>query len=363
MQFIFYPTWLSPEIIPGLPIRWYGLMYLFAFTITYLLFQWQIKKRALKVPSDLVMNLFFWAIVGLLLGARLFSTLIYDTTGRYWREPWLIFWPFGENGQFTGFMGMSYHGGVVGATIAIITYCKAKKIDITDWADMMVQAIPLGYTFGRMGNFINGELYGKVTDSPLGMLFPQAQALPTNLDWVVEIANKVGISIPDGAAFVNLPRYPSQLFEAFFEGIVLWLILWFIVRPHKPFKGFSIGAYLVGYGFFRFIIEYFREPDPGLGFVLKFGPKDNPPELFQSLLNFSTGQILNFLMIAAGVIVWVIFKVLADRRVKAESFDTSTSGDKGAKESPDWGAPQLPLNIAEAEARKKQRRKTRKKLS
>ena len=345
MQYIPYPTWLSPEIIPGLPFRWYGLKYLFAFATAYLLFQWQVKKRKLTVPSDLVMNMFFWAIVGLLLGARLFSTIIYDTTGRYLREPWLIFWPFGDNGQFTGFMGMSYHGGVVGAVVAIVIYCKIHKIDTLDWGDMLVQGIPLGYTFGRLGNFINGELYGKVTDSPLGMLFPQAQALPTNLDWVVDIANKVGIAIPDGAAFINLPRYPSQLFEAFFEGIVLWLILWFFSRTHKPFKGFSIALYMFGYGLFRFFIEYFREPDPGLGFVLKFGPKDNPPELFQSLLNFSTGQILNFLMMAGGVIVLVACKLYADRRLKAESFD-----------------PEASLADEQAAERKKQRRKTRKKL-
>jgi phosphatidylglycerol:prolipoprotein diacylglycerol transferase len=345
MQFIQYPTWLNPEIIPGLPFRWYGLMYLFAFLTAYLLFRWQIKKRELKIPSDLVMNMFFWAIVGLLLGARIFSTLIYDTSGIYWREPWLIFWPFSTDGRFTGFMGMSYHGGVVGAVLAIVIYCRIHKIDTLDWGDMLVQGIPLGYTFGRLGNFINGELYGKVTDSPIGMLFPQAQSLPTNLDWVVDIANKVGIPIQDGATFINLPRYPSQLFEAFFEGIVLWLILWFIVRLHKPFKGFAIGTYMIGYGVFRFFIEYFREPDPGLGFVLKFGPTDNPPELFLSWLNFSTGQILNTLMILGGVLALVAFKILADRRLRAESFD-----------------PEASRLDEEALERKKQRRKARKKI-
>jgi phosphatidylglycerol:prolipoprotein diacylglycerol transferase len=360
MLYIPYPSWLSPEIIPNLPFRWYGLMYLFAFATTYVLFQWQIRKRKLTVPPDLVMNLFFWAIVGLLLGARIFSTLIYDTTGRYLREPWLIFWPFGDNGQFTGFQGMSYHGGVIGAVLAIVIYCRAKKIDTLDWGDMMVQAIPLGYTFGRLGNFINGELYGKVTDSPIGMLFPDAQGLPTNLPWVTEIAAKVGISIPEGAQFINLPRYPSQLFEAFFEGIVLWLILWFISRPHKPFKGFSIGLYMIGYGFFRFIIEYFREPDRDLGFRIILGPKDNPPELFMSLLNFSTGQILNFLMIAAGVAVWLVCWQLDSHRLRVESFDTTRP--KKAKPESEWDAPGPNPGQAEAEQRRKQRRKTRKKL-
>ncbi len=321
MLYINFPDWIKPEIIPGLPIRWYGFMYLVAFAITFMLFMWQIKNRKLKIPSDLVVSMFFWAIVGMFIGARIFAATIYDTTGRYLSQPWLIFWPFDAKMNFTGLMGMSYHGGLVGVTAAIIIYLKIKKLDVLDWADMLAQAVPLGYTFGRLGNFINGELFGRVSESPWGIVFPNASRLPTSAVWVRETAERIGMPIEEGVTLVNLPRHPSQLYEAFFEGIVLWLILWFIVRKHKPFKGFAIGIYLIGYAFFRFIIEYFREPDKGLEYVVQLGPKDNPPELLMSLLNFSTGQVLNFIMILAGIAILFVFKYIHDKRPHAETFD------------------------------------------
>ena len=320
ISYLLYPSWIKPEIIPGLPIRWYGLMYLVAFLIAYWLFKYQIKERKLKVNNDDVLNLFFWSIIGLLIGARAFAVTIYDPTGYYLHHPLQIILPFARvNGRlvFTGIQGMSYHGGLVGVLTAFIIYCRVKKINAREWGDMAVAAIPLGYTFGRLGNFINGELYGRVTTAPWGMIFPHAQKFSASQPWVRQFAAKVGINTA-GMSMVNLPRYPSQLFEAFFEGFFLWLVMWFILRKIKAFKGFLISCYIIGYGIIRFFIEYIREPDIGIGYPIQFVHLDNPIYQF-SPWNFTTGQILNFIMIAGGVIALFIFKAVADKEKRAET--------------------------------------------
>jgi len=297
-----FPSWIRPEILPFLPqfpLRWYGLMYLVGFGITYLLFKFQVKQRKLGYSADDISGFFLAGIIGLIIGARLFGTLLYDPSGIYWRKPWLIFWPFGEGGSFTGFMGMSFHGGFIGLVVGMLVYAKRLKLDFLQWADMIAVAAPLGYTFGRLGNFINAELWGKVSTAPWAMVFPGARRFPSSLGWVREVAQKTGIAL-DGA-LVNLPRHPSQLYEALFEGVVLWLVLWFLVRPRIPFKGFAVGSYITGYGFVRFIIEYFREPDADLGYIIKLGDPDASIHLYSTPLNFSMGQLLCFLMIIGGL--------------------------------------------------------------
>ena len=257
------------------------------------------------MDSDTSINLFCYTIGFLLLGARLFSTLIYDGSWYYWTHPWMIFWPF-RNGKFIGLPGMSYHGGVVGAIFGGWLFGRKYKYKFLDLADTVIAGIPLGYTFGRIGNFINGELWGRVTGSSYGMIFPDAPSFSTTIDWVREIADKIGLSY-EYWDMVNLPRHPSQLYEAFFEGIFLFLIIWFIVRPisnknrEKHGPGMVTGAYFVGYGFVRFFLEYFREPDEQLGFIIKLGKETEPTALFKSFLNISMGQILCFLMIVAGI--------------------------------------------------------------
>ncbi|MFW6328959.1 MAG: prolipoprotein diacylglyceryl transferase [Alkalispirochaetaceae bacterium] len=277
-----FPEWLSPVIIPGLPLRWYGLMYLVAFAISYALFMYQVRERNLEVDKDDVLNAFFWMILGLLIGSRIFATTIYDTSGYYLRNPIRIIWPFDENMNFTGLQGMSFHGGLVGVVVAFIVYCRAKKISVLDWGDMLSNGIPLGYTFGRIGNFINAELYGRVTASPIGMLFPNAREVPTSHPAVEEIAAEAGITIPAGAEFINLPRHASQLYEAFSEGVLVWLVLWLFFRKNRAFPGISVAVYMIGYGITRFWAEYYREPDPGLEFIIQLGPQDNPPWLLLS---------------------------------------------------------------------------------
>jgi phosphatidylglycerol:prolipoprotein diacylglycerol transferase len=309
LGFIRFPPWLKPEIIPGLPVRWYGLMYLVAFFVAYQLVRIQVREKGLAVQRDYVLNLFFWAIVGLLVGARLAAVTIYDPSGYYLRHPLEIILPVRLSGgrvRLTGIAGMSYHGGLAGTIVACIIYLKAKKFSILEWGDMIVTGSALGYTFGRLGNFINGELYGRITTLPWGMVFPLAPSFPAKERWVQEVAGRVGIVIA-GQEMVNLPRHPSQLYEAFFEGIVLWAILWFGFRKRKSFRGQLIAIYVMGYGFFRFLIEYVREPDADLGFPIQFVALDNPQIQF-SPFNLTTGQILNLIMILVGVLCYLIFR-------------------------------------------------------
>ena len=313
MLYINYPSWLHPEIIPGFKyLRWYGLMYLVAFFVAYLFFRLQIKKRELKtickqkkdMSMDDVSSLFMYGIIGLLLGARIFGTLVYNHS-YYLTRPHLIFWPFASEGDslvFTGFQGMSYHGGFIGGFFGVLLWCKLRKQNFLAIADIMAASIPFGYTFGRIGNFTNGELYGRVTSSPLGMVFPQVpfyEYFDTSEEWVRSLAEKAGMAIQKGEEMINLPRHPSQLYEALFEGVVLALIL-FLVRKKKPFNGFITCLYAFGYGFFRFIIEYFRQPDADLGYIISPHASKNI-YIFESFLNLSMGHILCLIMMALSL--------------------------------------------------------------
>jgi len=326
--YLTFPDWIQPEIIPGIKIgSWYGLMYIFGFGTTYLLFKRLAERKKNPLTKDESSNLMTWLIVGLIIGARLFSVLIYaDDRGHYWTHPWLIFWPF-SGGHFTGLRGMSYHGGVVGAIVANTIYCRVKNYNFWEIADIVVAGIPLGYTFGRMGNFINQELYGRVTTSPIGMIFspPGMEKFSTRNSWAVDIAEQLGISKFGG---INLPRHPSQLYEAFFEGIVLWLILWFIVRRIKKHNGQILGSYLLGYGTIRFIIEYFRQPDANLGYIFNFTSNKHLILAMEHPLGaISLGQIFCAIMIIGGIALIIASKWLdnfAEKKVKARAVVQET---------------------------------------
>lgn len=305
---ITFPDWIKPEMISGLPFRWYGLMYIIAFALTYWLFLREAKRKWGEVDQDLVSSFFTWSIIGLLLGARIVGTFVYDPEGYYRSQPWLIFWPFDSSWHFIGFQGMSYHGGIIGLLVAMVLFAKTKRINLLEWIDIVAVTAPLGYTFGRIGNFINGELYGRATASPIGMIFPNAERLPLADPKIAAIARTLNIQTEQGALLVNLPRYPSQLFESVFEGLLLWLVMWFIVRKLRVKTGFALGAYLTGYGAIRFIIEYFREPDAGMNFPLTFGDPTAPTYVLASLLNFTTGQIFCAAMIIAGIVIMAIKK-------------------------------------------------------
>ena len=314
--FINYPSWISPYVIKGLPIRWYAVMYVFAFATAYILFMGLLKEKENRdIKKESAEDLFIYCVIGLLIGARLGSCLFYDDALYYLSHPWLVFWPF-RNGEFVGLPGMSYHGGVIGAIVAGLIYTKVKKISFLRFADLITSAIPFAYTWGRLGNFINGELYGRVTTSRMGMVFPTAERFSTTHQWVRSVADTVGIVYSPGD-YVNLPRWPSQLFEAFFEGIVLGIIMWFVVRKIKKKRNMADGtilaSYLMGYGLIRFILEYFRQPDSDIGYVI--GHSSNI-YLFESVLNISKGQVFCLLMVIGGLALLLCVNLIAKRNRK-----------------------------------------------
>jgi phosphatidylglycerol:prolipoprotein diacylglycerol transferase len=262
------PSVMNPVFINvgGLQIRWYGMMYIVAFTIVYLLTRYRISSEKLHYEKPFTGDALTWAMAGVILGGRIGYILFYglDT---FIADPLGTLIPFASaNGScsFAGITGMSYHGGLIGVIIAMKLFTLQKKIGFFETFDLFIPSLPLGYTFGRLGNFINGELYGRATESAIGMHFPLAPG--------------------------NTLRHPSQLYEAFFEGIVLFAIFW-LLRKKSPFKGFFSGLYVFSYGFVRFFIEFFREPDAHLGFVF---------------YTFSMGQVLCFVMMGAGAIILMV---------------------------------------------------------
>ena len=257
---------ISPDIFKfgAFQLRYYSLMYLVAFSLTYLLVSYRLKNEKFDYSIETIQDFFLWGILGLIFGARLGYVLFYSPV-YYLRHPLEIILPldFSYGVRFVGISGMSYHGGVLGIVAASLIFCHKKGINFWNLADLFSPAFPLGYTFGRIGNFINGELFGRVTNVPWGMYFPSA---PTR-----EL------------------RHPSQLYEAFFEGIVLFAVLW-LLRKKRPFAGFHLALYIMGYGLIRFFIEFYREPDAHLGFIWKA---------------LSMGQLLCIAMIltGAGIII------------------------------------------------------------
>lgn len=301
MLYISYPTWLKPEIISGLPIRWYGLMYLFGFATCYFFTIHQLKKdpkTAAIAPH--ISSLFFWGIVGLLIGARAVSEIVYSGNAGILLRPWLMFWPFDSAMNFIGIQGMSYHGGLIGGAVGAILYCVIARIPAMKISDIIVIGASLGYGFGRLGNFANAELYGRVTTAPIGVLFPQAELLPYGDARVQAVADKLSIA-PDEFGLVNLPRHPSQLYEAFSESLVTFVILYFLYRYIKDKRaympGMFIPLYVLCYSVARFISEYFRQPDAGLDFVLSFSGVSNPRWLLVTPWNFTTGQVFSGVLI------------------------------------------------------------------
>jgi phosphatidylglycerol:prolipoprotein diacylglycerol transferase len=264
------PTHLDPVLIHLGPLRiqWYGLMYLVAFTVVYFLARARCRNedRFRIYDDEFLKNILTYAFIGVLAGGRLGYVLFYNLQ-YYALHPFEVIAPFSLHGgfHFTGISGMSYHGGVTGAVVGAYLFCRRHKADFLNLCDLFAPVIPLGYTFGRLGNFINGELWGRVTDHPIGMFFPLS---------------------PDP----GLLRHPSQLYEAFFEGVFLFAVFLFLRRRKLP-KGSMFPAYVFGYGFVRFFIEFFREPDRHLGFVL-LGRFSRGQELCAAMMIFAIGVFL-----------------------------------------------------------------------
>ncbi len=247
---------IAPEIDPiavsigPLSVRWYGLMYLVGFLAGGLLGVYRAKKPGSGwQPSD-VWDLLFYIALGVVVGGRLGYGLFYQTAW-YFQHPWELLY------IWTG--GMSFHGGVIGVLVSIFLFSRHRKRTVIDIGDFTVPLIPIGLMAGRIGNFINQELWGRVTDAPWGVVFATADAEP---------------------------RHPSQLYEATLEGLVLFTVLWiYSSRPHRP--GAVSGLFLTGYAVARIISEFFREPDAHLGPI--------------ALGWLTMGQLLSIPMLAAGL--------------------------------------------------------------
>ena len=253
------PQFIEPVLfsIGPVEVRWYSIMWLVAFFIIYKLSLYRISKNIKPLLNEYELSdLFFFALLGAIIGGRIGYIIFYDFD-LFFQNPVSIFLPYDfQTHSFSGISGMSYHGGLMGVIIATFLYCRKRGLAWFEVISYLIPAFPLGYFFGRLGNFLNGELYGRETNSVFGMNF-------TN----------------DG-----ILRYPSQLYEAVFEGLVLFLILWYL--KDTRYKKHLASFYLIGYAFFRFFIEYFRQPDEHLGFVF---------------LNFTMGQILCFVMFVCGI--------------------------------------------------------------
>jgi len=236
-------------------LRWYGLMYMLSFIIGFFVLRRLAKYRKLNITTDDLYDLLFYLILGVMVGGRLGYVLFYDL-GSYLRDPLSIFkiWQG----------GMSFHGGFLGMLLAAWYITWKKHWNFYEIADLVSTAAPIGLGLGRLGNFINGELFGR----------------PTNVAWAMVF--------PEGG---NMPRHPSQLYEALLEGLVLFLILKWIYKKNF-YRGTVFWALLAFYGLFRFLVEFVREPDVQIGYAL--GP-------------FTRGQELTFPMLAIGTAMMIIY--------------------------------------------------------
>lgn len=240
--------------IGPLAVHWYGLMYLFGFAAFWLLGRQRARQAWRGMSAQGVEDLLFYGVIGVILGGRLGFCLLYQ-------PEWYLTHLLDIFKVWQG--GMSAHGGIMGSILAIAYYARRQKTSFLTVADFVAPLVPLGLMFGRLGNFINGELWGRAAD-------------PT-LPWAMIFENSGTL----------VPRHPSQLYEAFLEGALLFTVLWLFSR--KPRPAGAVGAlFCLGYGLVRFVVEYFREPDSYLGL---------------GLFGLSRGQWLSLPVMALGLVV------------------------------------------------------------
>jgi phosphatidylglycerol:prolipoprotein diacylglycerol transferase len=241
--------------IGPLAVRWYGLMYVLGFVLILVVGRLRIRQRPGVLGVRDLDDLLFFGMLGVVLGGRLGYVLFYQP-GKYFADPIDIL------KVWQG--GMSFHGGLIGVAVAMLWFARSRRVNVWDVSDFICPLVPMGLAAGRMGNFINGELWGRPATVPWAMVFPQA-----------------------GDA---VPRHPSQLYELGLEGIVLFIVMWIYSSRSRP-RGAVTGVFLVGYGCARFFVEFFRQPDDFLDLLA---------------LGLSMGQWLSLPMIGAGVLLWII---------------------------------------------------------
>lgn len=234
-------------------VYWYGMMYLLGFLGAWGLAHLRAKLYDLDWSSEQISDLIFYGALGVILGGRLGYMLFYDFH-QLFTQPWVLFkiWQG----------GMSFHGGLLGVVIALVLFARKTKKNFWQIADFVTPLVPLGLALGRIGNFINGELWGRPTDLSWGMVFPFVD---------------------------NQPRHPSQLYEFGLEGILLFILVWWYAAKPRP-QGCVSAVFLIGYALCRFFAECFRQPDVQMGFIA---------------FNWLTmGQLLSIPMLFAGLIIW-----------------------------------------------------------
>lgn len=235
-------------------IHWYGLMYLVGFALVWLLGRWRIQNSKSDLSLRDLEDLIFYCVLGVIVGGRLGYALFYKP-GDYLSNPIELLYVWQG--------GMSFHGGLLGVVIVLYLFARKKNKSLLAVGDFLVPLIPLGLAAGRLGNFINGELWGRPSSLPWAMVFPQSGD--------------------------NLPRHPSQLYELGLEGLLLFALVWWFARKPRPMGQIS-AVFLMGYGVFRFLVEYTREPDAFIGLLAG---------------GLSMGQLLSLPMIAAGAVIFL----------------------------------------------------------
>lgn len=239
--------------IGPIAIHWYGLMYLAGFALAWLLGRWRITHHPCGLTLRDLEDIIFYSVLGVVIGGRLGYVLFYKFDD-YLSHPLSVLYVWQG--------GMSFHGGLLGVIIVMALFARHKKRRFLEIGDFVAPLIPLGLAAGRLGNFINGELWGRPTSLPWGMIFPQAG---------------------DG-----IPRHPSQLYELGLEGLALFALIWWFARKPRP-TGQISAVFLMGYGVFRFLVEFTREPDAFLGLLTG---------------GLSMGQLLSLPMIIIGALVY-----------------------------------------------------------
>lgn len=212
------------------PVYWYGLMYLVGFLGAWIVLSLRLRVSDRGMTQGELSDLIFYCALGAILGGRIGYMLFYDFSVLM-HEPWMLF--------ETWKGGMSFHGGLLGVLVALYFCSRSLQVAWLYLVDFVAPAVPIGLAAGRIGNFINGELWGRVTDVPWAMVFPLGG---------------------------DLPRHPSQLYEFALEGVLLFIILWLYSRKPRPMGAVS-GLFAIGYGVFRFCVEFFREPDVQVGYL------------------------------------------------------------------------------------------------
>lgn len=281
-QFLQFPV-IDPIIfsIGPVALRWYGMMYLIGFLGAMLIANKAADKSGGQWTRDQVSDLLFYGFLGVILGGRIGYVLFYQW--EYFLADPLYLFQIWQG-------GMSFHGGLLGVTAAVYIFARKANKSFLSVGDFVVPLVPIGLGMGRLGNFINAELWGRQTDVPWAMVFPTDS--------------------------LQLPRHPSQLYEFFLEGVVLFIILYFVTRKPRSL-GLASGVFLIGYGVFRSIIEFYREPDAHLGLYFSF---------------ISKGQILSIPMILAGMlIIYLGYLIQEKSAITNTKTATSNAIDKKVK--------------------------------